>query len=179
MFRPITVNETIFYYFKAYIAQTTACNRCRDIGVAVANSPARATIGRLFPRYPNPLEDPMKRWQIILVSSLLAWITCSATLATAGTEEGLASYYADSLHGNKTASGEPYDKDALTAAHRTLEFGTEAKVTYLKTGKTVTVRINDRGPHVKDRIIDLSGAAAAKIGLKDAGVGEVRVETAN
>jgi rare lipoprotein A len=132
-----------------------------------------------FARYPNPLEDTMKRSQTILIASLLAWTSCGAMLAAAGTEEGLASYYADSLHGNKTASGEPYDKDALTAAHRTLEFGTEAKVTYLKSGQTVTVRINDRGPHVKDRIIDLSGAAAARIGLKDDGVGEVRVETAN
>jgi rare lipoprotein A len=121
----------------------------------------------------------MQRRQTILIASLLTWISCGAMFAAAGTEQGLASYYADSLHGNKTASGEPYDKDALTAAHRTLEFGTEAKVTYLKSGKTVTVRINDRGPHVKDRIIDLSGAAAARIGLKDDGVGEVRVETAN
>jgi rare lipoprotein A len=89
---------------------------------------------------------------------------------------GLASYYADSLHGNKTASGEPYDKNDLTAAHRTLEFGTSVKVTYLKTGKIVEVRINDRGPHVKDRIIDLSGAAANKIGLKEDGIGEVSIE---
>ncbi len=118
----------------------------------------------------------MKTWQTILISSLL---TFGATLAAAGTEEGLASYYADSLHGNKTASGEPYDKEALTAAHRTLEFGSEAKVTYLKTGKSVTVRINDRGPHVKDRIIDLSGAAAGKIGLTEDGVGKVRVESAD
>jgi rare lipoprotein A len=95
----------------------------------------------------------------------------------AGTEQGLASYYADSLHGNKTASGEPYDKNALTAAHRTLEFGTTVLVTYPETGKSVEVRINDRGPHVEDRIIDLSGAAAAKIGLKEDGVGTVTIET--
>ena len=80
-------------------------------------------------------------------------------------EEGEASYYADSLAGNKTASGEPYDKDAMTAAHRSLPFGTKVKVIYLKTGKSVDVMINDRGPHVKNRIIDLSGAAARGIGL--------------
>jgi rare lipoprotein A len=97
-------------------------------------------------------------------------------IGSADSMRGLASYYADSLHGNPTASGEPYDKNAMTAAHRTLEFGTTVKVTYLKTGKTVKVRINDRGPHVKDRIIDLSGAAAEQLGLKDDGIGEVSVE---
>jgi rare lipoprotein A len=91
-------------------------------------------------------------------------------------QEGDASYYADSLHGNLTASGEPYDKNALTAAHRTLPFGTKVKVTYLKTGKSVKVVINDRGPHVKSRIMDLSGAAANKIGLIDDGHGIVKLE---
>ena len=94
----------------------------------------------------------------------------------ADVQEGEASYYADSLHGNKTASGEPYDKNALTAAHRELPFGTRVRVTYLESGKSVEVVINDRGPHHKDRIIDLSGAAAERIGLKEAGVGKVRLE---
>jgi rare lipoprotein A len=91
-------------------------------------------------------------------------------------EEGEASYYADSLAGNKTASGEPYDKDALTAAHRSLPFGTKVKVTYLKTGKSVEVVINDRGPHAKGRIIDLSGAAARAVGLVEDGHGKVKLE---
>lgn len=90
--------------------------------------------------------------------------------------KGQASYYADSLQGNKTASGEPYDKHGMTAAHRSLAFGTTVKVTYLKTGRSVVVTINDRGPHVKDRIIDLSGAAASKLGLKEDGIGEVEIE---
>ena len=93
-------------------------------------------------------------------------------------QEGEASYYADSLAGNKTASGEPYDKDALTAAHRSLSFGTKVKVTYLKTGKSVEVVINDRGPHAKGRIIDLSRAAAQAIGLIDDGHGKVKLEVA-
>ena len=96
--------------------------------------------------------------------------------AEAVTEQGDASYYADSLHGNKTASGEPYDKQALTAAHRTLPFGTKVKVTYLKTGKSVEVVINDRGPHAKGRIIDVSAAAARSLGLIDDGHGEVKLE---
>ena len=91
-------------------------------------------------------------------------------------QEGDASYYANSLQGNKTASGEPYDKNAMTAAHRKLKLGTKAKVTYLKNGKSVEVVINDHGPHSKGRIIDLSGAAAKKIGLIDAGHGKVKIE---
>jgi len=91
-------------------------------------------------------------------------------------QEGEASYYADTLDGNKTASGEIYDKSALSAAHRSLPFGTKVKVTYLKTGQSVVVVINDRGPYAKGRIIDLSGAAAKQIGLIDAGHGRVRLE---
>jgi rare lipoprotein A len=91
-------------------------------------------------------------------------------------QEGEASYYADMLDGNSTASGVPYDKDAMTAAHRSLPFGTKVKVTYLKTEQSVEVVINDRGPHVKGRIIDLSGAAAKALGLVEDGHGKVMLE---
>ena len=91
-------------------------------------------------------------------------------------EEGVASYYADSLHGEPTASGETYDKRARTAAHRTLPFETRVKVTNLDNGRSVWVTINDRGPFVDDRIIDLSRAAARKIGLIEAGTARVRLE---
>jgi rare lipoprotein A len=90
--------------------------------------------------------------------------------------EGLASYYARSLHGNATASGEIYDENTLTAAHRTFEFGTSVRVTSLSNGQSVVVRINDRGPHVEGRIIDLSYRAAEEIGLIEAGVAPVRLE---
>ena len=96
--------------------------------------------------------------------------------AWCGPEEGEASYYADALHGNLTASGEAYDKDALTAAHRTLPFGTQVKVTNLENGRSVVVRINDRGPHVKSRLIDVSGAAARKLEMTDSGIAQVRLE---
>ena len=118
----------------------------------------------------------MKTQISLLVPTLCLYLGLIGSTAFAATEQGLASYYADSLHGNRTASGEPYDKNAMTAAHRTLDFGTVVIVTFPKTGKSVEVRINDRGPHVKSRIIDLSGAAAEDIGLKESGVGEVRVE---
>lgn len=118
----------------------------------------------------------MKIYKLILAMLLCAVQMPLQTASAADVQEGEASYYADSLQGNKTASGEPYDRNALSAAHRTLPFGTKVRVTYLETGQSVNVVINDRGPHVKGRIIDLSGAAAAKIGLKEAGHGKVRLE---
>lgn len=91
-------------------------------------------------------------------------------------ETGKASYYADRLHGNSTASGEPYDKNALTAAHKTLSFGTVVCVTNVLNDQSVTVRINDRGPFVSGRVIDLSRGAAERIGLIRAGIADVRVQ---
>ena len=93
-------------------------------------------------------------------------------------EEGLASWYGgkDGFEGKPTASGEIYDSSLLTAAHRELPLGTVVDVTNLANGKSVRVRINDRGPFVHGRIIDLSRAAAKEIGLLGPGVGEVRVE---
>ena len=91
-------------------------------------------------------------------------------------EKGEASYYADSLHGNPTASGEPYDRNALTAAHRTLPFGTEVVVRNLVNGKSVRVLINDRGPFVAGRIVDLSYRAAELLDFLREGVVEVRLE---
>lgn len=94
-------------------------------------------------------------------------------------QEGLASYYADSLHGNLTANGETYDRDAMTAAHRTLPFGTMVRVTNLDNGKSVTLRINDRGPFVPGRIIDVSRRAAETLGFVREGVVPVRVEVSS
>ena len=88
---------------------------------------------------------------------------------------GLASYYADWFEGRKTASGEEYRKSEFTAAHRRLPFGTKVKVTNLENGKSVVVRINDRGPARHDRIIDLSGAAAEKIDMVSDGVVKVKL----
>lgn len=91
------------------------------------------------------------------------------------TQQGIASWYGARFHGRNTASGEPFDQHALTAAHRTLPFGTRVNVKFLATGKEVTVRINDRGPHVSGRIIDLSRGAAERIGLARAGLGQVKL----
>ncbi|HPG24587.1 MAG TPA: septal ring lytic transglycosylase RlpA family protein [Myxococcota bacterium] len=94
-------------------------------------------------------------------------------------QEGLASYYAPSLAGRPTASGERYDPRALTAAHRSLPFGSVVRVERVDAShgkRAVQVRINDRGPFVDGRIIDLSGAAADELGMKQAGVVRVRIE---
>ena len=89
---------------------------------------------------------------------------------------GIASWYGGRFHGRRTANGEIFNKHELTAAHRTLPFGTLVNVTSIDTGQSVQVRINDRGPFIQGRIIDLSAAAADAIGLKSRGIGEVRID---
>lgn len=92
-------------------------------------------------------------------------------------EVGEASWYGPGFHGRKTASGEIYDQHDMTAAHPTLPLGTDVEVTNLENKKKVEVEITDRGPYVKDRAIDLSKAAAKKLGMKEEGVSEVKIET--
>lgn len=94
-------------------------------------------------------------------------------------ETGKATYYADNLVGKKTASGEPYQPHLLTAAHKTLPFGTLVKVTCPETQKSVVVKINDRGPFVKNRIIDLSKSAFQQIHSLGKGEIEVVIEVVN
>lgn len=91
-------------------------------------------------------------------------------------QTGQASWYGKRFHGRTTASGARFDMNAMTAAHRTLPFGTEVKVINVANGRAVVVTINDRGPFVKGRIIDLSRAAAAQLGFLKKGVTKVRVE---
>jgi rare lipoprotein A len=93
------------------------------------------------------------------------------------TKVGVASYYGQDFHGRQTANGEIYDKNKLTAAHPRLPFGTLVKVTNVRTGKWVIVRINDRGPYVENRIIDVSYRAAKHLGmLNGKGIVRVRIE---
>ncbi|MGP7734172.1 septal ring lytic transglycosylase RlpA family protein [Oceanimonas smirnovii] len=90
--------------------------------------------------------------------------------------EGKASFYGARHHGRKTASGERFNKNDLTAAHKTLPFGTRVKVTNLRNNQVVVVRINDRGPYARGRVIDLSEQAAREVGMIRAGVVPVRLE---
>lgn len=91
------------------------------------------------------------------------------------TRKGIASYYADFYEGRTTANGEIYRQNKITAAHKSLPFGTKVEVTNLANNKTVLVRINDRGPYVRGRIIDLTKAAAKEIDMIGAGVVRVKI----
>lgn len=111
----------------------------------------------------------------------MKWIVCILLMGVVTsctpkiTETGKASYYADKFNGRKTASGEVFRNGKKTAAHKTLPFGTQVKVTNLRNGRSVKVRINDRGPFVAGRNIDLSKKAARKIGMVQEGVGNVKL----
>jgi rare lipoprotein A (peptidoglycan hydrolase) len=91
-------------------------------------------------------------------------------------EIGAASWYGPGFHGRETASGEVFDQRGLTAAHRRLPLGTRVTVTNLENGRSVTVAINDRGPYARGRMIDLSKAAAGKLGMVEDGIVRVRIE---
>ncbi len=95
---------------------------------------------------------------------------------TGFTQVGLASWYGNAHAGHKTASGELFDPNAMTAAHRTLPMGALVRVTNVENGRTVMVKINDRGPEDRSRIIDLSRAAADALGFRASGTAKVRLE---
>jgi rare lipoprotein A len=100
----------------------------------------------------------------------------ASPVASATGMDGLAAYYSNRLNGRKTASGQVFDQGKLTAAHQTLPFGTMVKVTNTQNNRSVVVRINDRGPTQAGRVIDLSRAAASKLGMVRAGLVPVKLE---
>jgi len=112
---------------------------------------------------------------LLIVFSSCHRKTVPSSQEVSGTETGLASFYSESYNGKKTANGEIYNSSEYTAAHKKLPFNTKVKVTNLSNGKTVKVRINDRGPFVAGRIIDLTRAAAKKIDMVGAGVTKVKI----
>jgi len=113
---------------------------------------------------------------LALILSLLAADVFASAALSVYKSSAVASYYADKYHGRKTSNGEVFNMYDLTAAHKTLPFNTKVKVTNLSNGKSVIVRINDRGPFVKGREIDLSKAAAVKIGMIKSGTAKVSLE---
>ncbi|MCF7929338.1 MAG: septal ring lytic transglycosylase RlpA family protein [Spirochaetales bacterium] len=117
----------------------------------------------------------MKRLFPALLTVLML-LTAASGLA-AFDQKGLASWYGGKFQGRLTANGEVFDTNQLTAAHKTLPFGTIVRVTNMENNESVEVRINDRGPFVEGRIIDLSRAAAEAIGMTGLGVAEVRIKT--
>jgi len=115
-----------------------------------------------------------KEIRFVLIASVL--LICFTSCARKITETGKGSFYADKFQGRSTASGEKFDQHKMTAAHRTLPFGTKVKVTNLANGRSVNVTINDRGPFAPGRIIDVSKKAARKLGMVDAGVASLEIK---
>ncbi len=125
------------------------------------------------------------RWSARLVATalLLSMFGCArvSTLPpgvapeVGWTAEGIASWYGQPFHGRITASGERYDMEAMTAAHRTLPFGTVLRVQNLESGRHATLRINDRGPFVRNRVLDVSRRGARELGMLESGIARVRM----
>lgn len=113
-----------------------------------------------------------------LIISLFALVAPTANAATVY-QSGSASYYGKAHHGKRTASGERFNMHGLTAAHRTLPFGTKLRVTSKDTGKSILVTVNDRGPYHGRRVLDLSQEAARQLGMIKLGVGQVTIERIN
>jgi len=124
--------------------------------------------------------DIVKRQSIAIFLSAAFLAACHTTMPRAYgpgfTETGLASWYGADFHHKRTANGERFDMNGLTAAHRSLPFDSYVRVTNVANGRSVVVRINDRGPFIADRIIDLSAKAARQLGIKEDGVARVRIE---
>src|SRR3954469_13129871 len=122
----------------------------------------------------NP-ESMTKASTVLAITAVV--LGCALGVTPAAAEEtkpiqtGAASWYGPGFHGKRTANGETFNTHALTAAHKTLPFGTKVRVTNERTGQSVVVRINDRGPYAHGRVIDLSKAAAETVGIS--GVGKV------
>lgn len=139
---------------------------------------------------PRPAHTPSPLWlcrsrlgRSLLTAALLSVAGTASSSAGAINDEtgytatGKASYYSSRLHGRHTASGERYDESAFTAAHLDLPFDAQVCVTNMHNGRTTMVRVNDRGPYVGNRIIDVSFAAAKELGMLRSGTARVKVET--
>ncbi len=114
--------------------------------------------------------------QIVFIALILIMSGCATTYKQGSRESGLASWYGHDFHGRKTSNGETYDMYGQSAAHKTLPFGTLVRVTDLESGRNIETRINDRGPFVYGRIIDLSYGSAKALGIVGKGVARVTLE---
>ena len=139
----------------------------KDLGFELNPSPAPGHRTKSM-RFRKPL-------MIAAWLALAAWLGPGTVAASPVPQRGYASYYAQYHEGLRTASGERFHTEALTAAHRSLPFGTRVRVTNLANGRHVIVRINDRGPYVRGRMLDVSYAAARQLGMLQSGVGRIRM----
>ncbi len=138
--------------------------------------------GRLSPADVAAIPDAVPRPEPVLLRTARPYMVFGRTYTPMNAlapyrERGMASWYGKRYHGKPTSSGEPYDMYAMTAAHPTLPIPSYVRVTRVATGRSVVVRVNDRGPFLQNRLIDLSYTAAAKLGFVEAGSAEVEVET--
>ena len=119
-----------------------------------------------------------ERRLLYILGSIILLTSCAGMkyFPSGNIQKGLASWYGSDFHGKPTSNREIYNMHAMTAAHKTLPFGTYVKVKNLNNGRSIVVRINDRGPFIKGRIIDLSYAAAKKLGMSDSGIAPVKIQ---
>lgn len=151
-----------------------------------AEQPAAATVAAAFADLGPARTEPFAEASAVDVTEVAATPPAAAADPAADAplsaqvatmlDTGMASYYGRELAGNRTASGEAFDPTDLTAAHRTLPFGTRLRVTNQRTGQSVIVRVNDRGPYARGRVLDISHAAAEQIGMVRTGHAPVSIE---
>ncbi|MCC5796701.1 MAG: septal ring lytic transglycosylase RlpA family protein [Methylophaga sp.] len=170
MKRFLRTNLVIVATLMLFACSTTQQREQQDSAPHPSQVPDIASIPDAVPR-----QEPLSRYGNMPSYEVFGKTYYTKASAEGYVERGLASWYGTKFHGRRTSSGEPYDMYAMTAAHKTLPLPTYAEVTNLENGRKVIVRINDRGPFVGDRIIDLSYTAAVKLGIKEQGTGMVEV----
>ncbi len=177
VFMPTTVNAAQESWRQACSGPAYVCG---EQAAAVAPAKAKA-IAKAKPAAQAPKAKKAYAASADAPKSKTKQKTASKAKASSGSgggsafQSGMASWYGGKFHGRKTANGETYNMNSLTAAHKTLPFGTRVRVTNTRSGASVDVRINDRGPFIAGRVIDLSRAAAGSIGLTNTGVAPVKV----
>ena len=162
----------------AYVPRLPFCRERRDILVEDLSDPKMSEPGlrrdktmEPIPGYSGISARQLSRIVLLALVAAILYAGCVTSRSSRGYYQvGSASWYGREYHGRPTASGERYNMRDATAAHQTLPFGTRVKVTNLETGRAVVVRINDRGPFLKGRIIDLSWGAARRLGMVEEGV---------
>jgi rare lipoprotein A len=146
-----------------------------DVPAPVAGAPGPGTADAGAVPDAVPVEEPRSRYGNPDEYEVLGQTYRVLDSSEGYVAEGLASWYGEEFHGRRTSSGEPYDMNLMTAAHRTLPIPTYVEVTNLENGRVAVVRVNDRGPFHPDRVIDLSYVAARKLGIIGPGTARVRV----
>ena len=159
----------------ACIAGTLAS--CTPLGLGASGPGLTSPEGLNFNEIPDAIPQPEFKSPLGNPETYVVdGVTYRVRDTSAGyREEGLASWYGGYFHGRRTSSGDVYDMYRMTAAHKSLPLPTYVRVTHLGNGRSVVLRVNDRGPFVEDRIIDLSYAAAAKLGMANSGTARVEV----